>query len=74
MPNNPHTRGAQFELSPEMTKIVDKLKPKIKASTRAEVVRRSLSYLDALLEETAKGGQIEIVYKDGTRMKVKVAI
>ena len=65
-------RGAQFELNPEMTDLVDSLKTKTGASTRAEVVRRALSYFSEMLREIERGGKVEIVEPNGDRYRVKL--
>ncbi len=65
-------RGAQFELSPDMTVLVDKLKLRTNASTRAEIVRRALSYFETTLDEIERGGKVEVVETNGDRYRVKL--
>lgn len=71
-PADDRARGVQFELGPEMAGLVDSLKARTHASTRAEVLRRALSVFDLLQKEQEAGARIEVVEPSGERSRLRI--
>jgi len=59
--NKKPNKRLQLDLSDEMRDLVYELAEDTGAATRAEVVRNAISVFAALVRETKKGGEIEIV-------------
>jgi len=63
----------QFDLSPKMAELLDRLVADTGAATRAEVLRRAISIFGMLCDETSAGKRIEIADpKTGARDRLLV--
>ena len=63
---------ARYNLTlPQKTKdLVDQLQTRTGSTSMAEVVRRALALLDAVIEQQAQGGTVLVRWPDGTHSKL----
>lgn len=62
----------QFDLTPAMRELLDKLVDESGASTRAEVMRRALSIYSILIDETSSGKRVVLVADDGKSEEIRL--
>ena len=59
-------------MPPETREKIDDIQERIRATTMSEVIRRSLSLLDILTREQAKGSSIYVRGKDGREKEILI--
>ena len=59
----------QLDLTPQQTATVDQLEVDTEASTRAEVLRRAISFYAILIAEKKKGHNLVMTNADGTHIR-----
>lgn len=60
----------QFDFPPEAVDGLDDMVVDMKASSRAEVMKRALGLLNHVLRHQKEGGVVELVGADGSRQRV----
>lgn len=62
----------QLELPDSIQDALDRIGQNLGVATRAEIIRRAISYLDVLVTESKAGSRIEIVDSRGERRQLVV--